>query len=161
MKKTPLHRYTPLRSTGRLKRAKKGSAQREEFRDSTGLAFSDVRAYMERHYGSRVSDWPSAKAVIDDSVERLMHEWFPRQCWVCGNGLAGVQAHHLVGGSRGRSDEFTNIVLLCRPCHEQAHGGKLAFGRLIYLKWLNDPQHLNYGRLSLLKRAYLPDLITG
>ena len=44
-------------------------------------------------------------------------------CEVCGSLAQDV--HHIVGkgmGGRSRDDRDNNLIALCRPCHESAHG---------------------------------------
>jgi 5-methylcytosine-specific restriction endonuclease McrA len=47
-------------------------------------------------------------------------------CEVCGMGgrvdRGGFDLHHIVPRSQGGGDEVENIILLCRKCHNAAHG---------------------------------------
>ncbi len=46
-------------------------------------------------------------------------------CEVCGN--VGIDIHHIQYRSQGGSDEVSNLVCLCRRCHDWAHAnGKKA-----------------------------------
>ena len=48
------------------------------------------------------------------------------QCEVCGKigriDHGGFDCHHIIARSHGGSDEIENICLLCRKCHNAAHG---------------------------------------
>lgn len=49
------------------------------------------------------------------------------RCRVCGaSGWAEV--HHIRYRSRGGSDELSNLVLLCKACHDAVHAGRLRVG---------------------------------
>lgn len=40
-------------------------------------------------------------------------------CKVCGQIVADI--HHIVYRSQGGTDDISNLIQLCRHCHEQAH----------------------------------------
>lgn len=50
------------------------------------------------------------------------------QCMNCGKGSgeAKLDVHHIVPRGQGGSDQMSNLVLLCRRCHEAAHGNRMA-----------------------------------
>lgn len=46
------------------------------------------------------------------------------RCRVCG--AAGwAEVHHIRYRSRGGSDDLSNLVLLCKACHDAVHAGRL------------------------------------
>jgi 5-methylcytosine-specific restriction endonuclease McrA len=130
---------------------KKPSAK-QEYRDSRGVAFADVRFMLSE----RPSGWPKIKRVEDPRVCQLMHELYKR-CWRCGAG--NVQAHHEFAGSRGASDELTAIFMLCSECHSNVHTRAFETGELLYLKWKHDRLNVDWVRMHLLCGYWLPDLI--
>ncbi len=136
--------------------------QAEHYRDCRGLAFDDVRAYMQKHHGFRVADWQSIKTVDDSTIGQIAHQLWgfcwntecnARQPW------NKIEFHHIIGGAR-RSDELCNVCMLCTACHEIVKTDVLPQGRILFLKWREDRQHCDWERLSLLSKKFLPDLIT-
>lgn len=145
------------KSKSRVARAKRLT---ERYADSKGVPFDEYRF----HLPDRVSEWPKVVRVDDDSVEQKMHGWYSK-CWNCGAWRVfewqdDMQTHHVVGGTRGRSDEYTNIAVLCARCHGNANTAALPMGHILYIKWKHDRQHTDWVRLALLHRQHLPDLIT-
>jgi hypothetical protein len=147
------------------KKNRKMKTKVQTYCDSKGLAFEDVRAYMQKHYGVRTADWPTVKPVADKHVCKMIHEmpWWFGACWNCeghGDGWnVFIEAHHIVGAGR-RSDELCNIALLCSACHVEVKTRKLPQGRILFLKWKYDRQHCDWARLAILRGQFLPDLIT-
>jgi len=74
-----------------------------------------------------------------------------------GSGLDRLELHHVIGGTKGRSDERTNLIMLCRDCHEQVATAGL--GAILGMKWSIDRQGTDWVRLAVLRRSFLPDLI--
>ena len=75
-----------------------------------------------------------------------------------------LEMHHLVGGSV-RSDELTNVMLLCsgrwsnsEGCH-QRYGphSEANFGCLLFQKWYTDRANLSWYRMALLAGRFLPE----
>lgn len=46
------------------------------------------------------------------------------RCTSCG-GSKFLQVHHILPLSKGGSNHFSNLCLLCESCHQNAHGGRL------------------------------------
>ena len=44
-------------------------------------------------------------------------------CQVCGK--EGIDAHHLIPVEQGGTDEQSNLICLCRSCHQKIHKGSL------------------------------------
>lgn len=141
-----------------MNRTSKTRQKSERYADCHGVRFDEYRDWLPE----RVSDWKQIVRVDDPVVCARMHgSW--ANCWECG-GFRGweyiIEAHHIVGGTKGRADEFCNIAMLCRECHSNANTAKLPMGRILFIKWKWDRQHVDWVRLALLKRSFLPDLIT-
>lgn len=138
----------------------------ERYRDCHGIAFDEVRGYMEKHFGLKCSDWPTIKRIDDPLVLQHMHSWFDSEaiCWGCGKVIIGVypplEAHHIEGGTKGRSDEFCNLAMICSNCHVDVHASTIPKGKVLFLKWSQDRQHTDWIRMTLLRGHYLPELIT-
>jgi 5-methylcytosine-specific restriction endonuclease McrA len=145
-------------STARRKRAKR---QTEGYADSRGIRFDEYHF----HLPAKVSDWQTVVRVDDARICSDMHEWF-KGCWACcwdDRDYAAttdyeLQAHHITGGTKGRSDEYSNIAMLCMDCHGDANTNGLPMGRILFLKWKFDRQHTDWVRLALLARRFLPGL---
>lgn len=50
-------------------------------------------------------------------------DWFP--CQVCG--ATAVDIHHIQFRSSGGSDDVSNLIGLCRSCHNKAHKLELPY----------------------------------
>jgi len=50
------------------------------------------------------------------ATDKLPHEIM---CEVCGK--LAMDIHHIEHGRFKRSDEFSNLIGLCRSCHDRAH----------------------------------------
>lgn len=131
--------------------------KRERYRDCHGIAFDEYRMCLP----DDVREWPQIKRVQDWEVEKKMHQWFG-SCWNCGDGSfhLPLECHHIIGGTKGRSDELCNIAMLGQSCHANANTNKLPMGRVLFLKWEWDRLHTDWVRIALLHRKHLPDLIT-
>lgn len=104
----------------------------------------------------RPADWPPARRARNAEAVAWYGWLFPR-CQSC-QAKESLDVHHLVGGMKGRSDERTNLLVLCRSCHERygPHGAK-NMARLLAAKAKADPDGLCLLRLTLLNRSHLPD----
>ena len=133
-----------------------------QYKDGNGIAFADYRNALPK----RASDFRKAKPIKNPELLRDLHaDW--RKCMVCGRmrqlGVT-LQLHHIAHGTCGRSDEATNIAMLCNSgpdagCHSDVHGGKISPGRLLYCRWYAEPDTVDWVRLAILFRHFLPDLI--
>jgi len=129
----------------------------ELYIDGTGSSFTDAM----RNLPKSVHDWPPPERVKDHILLQRMHEE-RRQCGVCSYkpmawSWLAVELHHIVGGSKGRSDERTNLIPLCRRCHDNANTDTLPLARILFCKWRIDPEHTDWRRLAILKRQFLPE----
>ena len=84
-------------------------------------------------------------------------------CQVCQetyNSLSVVlECHHIIGGTKGRSDELTNLICLCRSCHQRlGPHSEENLGTILFWKWATDRGTLSWVRLAILHRRFLPDL---
>jgi hypothetical protein len=146
-------------STARRKRAKR---QTEGYADSRGIRFDEYHFYLP----AKVSDWQTVVRVDDPTVCRKMHEWHGDMCWACGWPWSSmdvptrrIEAHHIAAGTKGRADEYANIAMLCNLCHLSANTSGLPMGRILFVKWAFDRQHVDWVRIALLARRFLPGLI--
>jgi len=73
----------------------------------------------------------------------------------CPCGKPGVEIHHIVPrskfGKKGLAirDDESNLILLCRECHEKAHTRKSTIALLKYMQWCygyeyTDPRFQDY-----------------
>jgi len=49
-------------------------------------------------------------------------------CEMCGR--RAVDIHHIVYKSRGGTDDFENLIALCRHCHNLAHAERITINEL-------------------------------
>ncbi len=130
--------------------------------DCNGIPFTEYR----KHLPKLASDFPRPKRVKDAELLRYYHGEHDR-CQVCGRmPYWGVQleCHHITGGSKGRSDERTNIIMLCngwQGCHNRVQSSVALFGDVLWWKWKSTPEEVDWVRLALLHGSFLPDLIEG
>jgi len=43
---------------------------------------------------------------------------------LCVCGKVAIDLHHVIFKSKGGTDHYTNLIPLCRECHEKAHSNK-------------------------------------
>jgi len=62
---------------------------------------------------------------LDDNlrIATLMRDGY--QCTQCGEKNTRLEAHHLIPRSLGGKDTITNLMTLCKPCHDHHHHGQL------------------------------------
>lgn len=89
LRKTPLHRYTPLRSTGRLKRAKNGRAQREQWAESQSRCALCHRPFKHRSQfeGHHVCKWRKGRLDDPRNLLALCGPFFIPPCHLVIEGL--------------------------------------------------------------------------
>jgi len=56
------------------------------------------------------------------ALSRAVKERDGWRCVRCGASGVELHAHHIVPLSRGGSNDMSNLVTLCRACHEAEHG---------------------------------------
>jgi hypothetical protein len=152
MKRTRMNRSKPLSRGPSRARKDKAVKAREEWRDSRGVPFADVRFIL----GEDKFRWPKINRVRDQRVCQLFHELFPT-CWV--DHRLPAEAHHGASGYlRGRSDELCVLFALSKPWHDVVGSTKLPLGTLLWLKFKNDFCHTDWVRTTLLFGYFLPDL---
>lgn len=61
-------------------------------------------------------------------------EWIP--CEICNN--TAIEVHHILAKSQGGKDEISNLMALCRNCHDHAHSDKVIYERSYFQKIHND-----------------------
>lgn len=107
-----------------------------------------------------------AYPVKDEVVYRTYFDEHP-YCEACG-GKDTISRHHII--KFGRSDEKTNLLVLCYRCHSLAEGlrvrnpetqelwPRLSIGVCLTIKKTRDPQDLNLPRLKELYGSSLPEM---
>lgn len=131
--------------------------KRERYADCKGVFFDQCRLWLPQ----RTAEWPQVTRVNDHTLLATI----PRiRCWRCRvepiQHWLPIEVHHIVGGTKGRSDEWTNLIPLCQTCHGIANTKLFPLGQVLFKKWFCDRAHVDWVRLTLLRRQHLPDLIT-
>jgi hypothetical protein len=124
------------------------------FVDGKGVSYHQYR----RHLPARARDFPDPERV-DDPERTMRYREQMGRCQITGDRAGPIDVHHIIGGTKGRSDEWTNLILLRRDWHEKANTNELSLGVILWLKWSTDREHTDWVRLAILRRAFLPTLI--
>jgi len=127
----------------------------KEYPDGAGVPFDEAEELV-RSFGT-VYSWPSACRRDDPMLLTSIH-YVRDHCQACGS-TTHLEVHHIIGGTKGRSDELTNLIMLCRHCHQSAHGaygGQLTLAQVLWHQWCNNRETLSWLRLMLLRRQFLP-----
>ena len=67
---------------------------------------------------------PEGRVRDPDALKRFRLEHLGEPCdFDCGR--FGTDAHHRVFRSQGGNDEESNLIWLCRPCHDGIHAGRI------------------------------------
>jgi hypothetical protein len=122
--------------------------------DGNDVAFNEYRQLLPR----LASDFPLPNRVKDQDVLSAYRAEFD-YCQVCGRSDLGIEVHHIIGGTKGRSDERTNLISLEPALHERVKTSELPQGLIMWCKWRIDPSGTDWVRLAILNRAFLPDLV--
>lgn len=132
----------------------------ERYLDCNGVAFEDYRTLLP----GRVSDWPPADRIKNRCVlESFAVSW--EHCQLCGATPPGTQfdrlhIHHIFGGTRGRSDESTNLIRLCSECHDRVQGNSTFLPVVLWAKWRTEKETwkptIDWVKLAILRRQHLP-----
>lgn len=59
--------------------------------------------------------------MVSKTTKRKVSEFWKHQCAVCGN-KDFLEYHHLREKSKGGTDDYDNLILLCACCHAAIHG---------------------------------------
>ena len=59
--------------------------------------------------------------MISKATKRKVEAYWGEKCAACGD-IAFIEFHHIIPVSKGGTDEFDNIILLCNCCHALVHG---------------------------------------
>ena len=62
--------------------------------------------------------------MLSKYIKRKVSEHWNYQCSVCGRNDY-LEFHHLIPVSKGGTDDYDNIILLCAYCHAAVHGRTL------------------------------------
>lgn len=87
-------------------------------------------AYSPRDISPRPSQEVDKRMQGKDlgAIVEAVHERDRHRCMNChrtGDELT-LDVHHIVPRGQGGSNQFTNLILLCRQCHDAAHGETMA-----------------------------------
>jgi len=124
----------------------------EPLQDKHGIAFANYRALLPK----RTRDWPRPNIITSPYARRKYRKpwgW----CQMCERYIKIAHTHHIIHGSSGRSDEDTNLLVLCRECHHEIHVGRYTLANALFAKWLFDSYTLDWVRLAVLFGKALPD----
>ena len=126
------------------------------FADSGGVPFDRYREMLP----ARAADFPPPCRITDPEVVLAYREQWTK-CQVCGaHGRVILECHHIIGGTKGRSDEVGNLIVLDRRCHERlGPHSEENLGTILFWKWATDRGTLSWVRLAILHRRFLPDLV--
>ena len=121
-------------------------------------AHDETLLSIRRYLPPRTNLWPETTRVEnEDCLDQFrIRGDMPLNCWICGSRAADV--HHIIGGTKGRSHEWGNLVLACRDCHDKIHGSHVSLAQVLKAKWANDRWTMSWLRLTLLNRKYLPEV---
>ena len=61
--------------------------------------------------------------MVSKATKRKVAEFWNHQCAICG-GKDFLEFHHLTEKSKGGTDNYDNLILLCTCCHAAIHGRK-------------------------------------
>lgn len=91
--------------------------------------------------------------VRDEEARKLWRLTKPNRCQCCHRkpDWRGAHVHHIIRFRR--SDEPTNLLLLCAECHDRCHdgaceNGKLTIGMMMTVKFLEDFEEFDQRRLA-------------
>jgi hypothetical protein len=59
--------------------------------------------------------------MVTKATKRKVAKYWHHKCAVCG-AVDYLEFHHIVEKSKGGSDDFDNLILLCACCHAAVHG---------------------------------------
>ena len=66
---------------------------------------------------------PPKRLRDPEALRRFALAHLGEPCEVCER-RPGVEAHHRIFRSRSGDDKESNLVWICRPCHDDIHGGR-------------------------------------
>lgn len=101
-------------------------------KENRGRDFRILRAYrrgMLRHTGLTRWEYPSNWIQQAQNVRKR-----DGCCHACGELAIRLDVHHIIYLSNWGTNQQSNLVALCRPCHEQLHGREFDLGEA------EDPQ---------------------
>lgn len=101
----------------------------------TGWVARDKGLEVVRCYAKESKDGLIREGALLAALNKLCNEVYrihcaivaqrqEHRCLFCGE-RKPLETHHVKFRSHGRVDEVTNLVAVCRPCHNKQHGTKL------------------------------------
>ena len=134
-----------------LTQKQRKAAEATKFRaDCCGVRFLETHLWLPK----RVKDWPQVRVVRSGPDNPVINDFrlpfgaWP-SCWICGPEKLGLEVHHIFGGAH-RSDEFTNLTLLCPKCHRHVQSDPKLLPLVLLEKWNHDRMHTSWVRLCQL-----------
>ncbi len=101
--------------------------------------------------------WAIYNDLKDRKSEKYFSEWekirqkafdfywrYCSDCWICGN----LQVHHKIPKSMWWSDDISNLIILCKDCHEKEHWYKF------------DETQINSGKIVSIKMKRINEAIS-
>jgi len=67
---------------------------------------------------------PAGRVKDPEALRRFRLERMGEPCELCEQ-RPGTDVHHRVFRSQGGNDEESNLILLCRICHDGIHAGRI------------------------------------
>ncbi len=129
MKRTPLKKVSPQRA------AKKAKAT-AFYQDGSGLCLYKLTHRML-----------SEGTELVESSDNLEEYRTNPQCFYCDRTMRfseRLTVHHMVVGSRGRTDAKWNLMSLCVPCHNLIQSDAALRERVWHAKWKHDQANTDW-----------------
>jgi hypothetical protein len=131
--------------------------KKERYLDANGVAFADYPSGLP----ASTHDWPKAM-ILKSPINLELCAGIWNHCQLCGRTPPGSQLnrlhiHHIIHGSRGRSDGLTNLIRLCNDCHDWGHWSN-HLSVILWAKWRTERARptISWISLAMLRRMHLP-----
>lgn len=123
------------------------------YQDGVGVYFNEIRQWLP----SKVRDWPQVR-IVDSTGNRsqILSRGFCFMCGASSRWHGPLEVHHIFGGSRGRCDSLTNLMPVCRACHEETQSVPAMLPKVLLAKWKHDRANVSWVRLVVLNQRWFP-----
>lgn len=140
-----------LRSAGHFIKHGEGKYT-PRYPDSKGLGIDDYHQLIPGRIGEQKIGKIKSREALQEYADA---NW---RCLICG-AVNRLEIHHIIGGY-GRSDELTNLLMLCSDCHGTSRysGAPPPLGKCLFAKWWYQQMQVDWARLAVLRARHLPDL---